>query len=430
MKKGYRKSEKLATLSPDQLDEVLAQADTEHPLDLLARIGAQAILKAEIAEALGRTFYGRGGEGQQGYRNGSRERTLTSGVGKLTLQVPRVADTVAPFHSKVLPAHARIVPKLTRLFPLLYIEGLSTRDFHRACKGAFGESGLSKSSISRANKVIHEEFGAWRKRSLAAEDIVYLFLDGVYLQIRRNSTETEGVLVAHGIRADGSRVILGVVLGYRESTTSWKDFLQDLIRRGLTSPHLVISDGNAGLLRAVGEVWPETAVQRCIAHRMRNVLDKTPKAHREAVHHDLKTIFYAATEDEARQMVTKFALKWGGSMPSMTKCLLSTLDACLTFYRFPEAHWKRIRTSNVLERCFEEVKRRTRVVGRFPTDNEEPALALLWAVLCEQRTGWRGVQMAPDMLLLIRQVLATMPKAMLAINNMAEFTKEQKEIAA
>ena len=237
--------------------------------------------------------------------------------------------------------------------------------------------------------------------------MVYLFLDGVSLQLRRNSTETEGVLVAHGIRADGSRVILGVALGYRESTASWKEFLQDLIRRGLTSPTLVISDGNAGLLRAVGEAWPETAVQRCIAHRMRNVLDKTPKAHREAVHRDLKTIFYAGDEAEARRMADKFTERWGHALPSVTKCLLNAMDACLTFYRFPEAHWKRIRTSNVLERCFEEVKRRTRVVGRFPTDNEEPALALLWAVLCEQRTGWRGVKMEADMLLLIRQALAT-----------------------
>jgi len=434
VKQGYRKSKTLATLSPDQLEELLAQAETEHPLDLLARVGAQALLQAaleaEIEEALGRAYYGRRNEGQQGYRNGSRERTLTSGVGELTIAVPRVTGTTEPFASKVLPAQARILPKLVGLFPLLYIEGLSTRDFNRAMKGAFGEAGLSKSSISRANRVIHEEFGAWRQRSLADEEVVYLFLDGVYLQIRRNSTETEGVLVAHGIRADGSRVLLGVALGYQESTASWKDFLQDLINRGLRRPKLVISDGNAGLLRAVGEAWPETAVQRCIAHRMRNVLDKTPKAHREAVHRDLKTIFYAGDEAEARQMVDKFVVKWGHALPSVTKCLLSALDACLTFYRFPEAHWKRIRTSNVLERCFEEVKRRTRVVGRFPTDNEEPALALLWAVLCEQRTGWRGVKMEPDMLMLIRQALDAMPRSMLAINNMAEISEREKEIAA
>ena len=424
MKQGYRKSEQLATLSPDQLEALLAQAETEHPLDLLARVGAQtmlqAALEAEIEDFLGRTHYARRGEGQQGYRNGSRARTLTSGVGALSIQVPRVTGTAEPFASQLLPAQAQILPKLVGLFPLLYIEGLSTRDFTRAMKGAFGAAGLSKSSISRANTVIHEEFDAWRKRSLADEEVVYLFLDGVYLPVRRKSTETEGVLVAHGIRADGSRVILGVTLGYRESTASWKDFLQDLITRGLRMPKLVISDGNAGLLRAVGEAWPQTAVQRCIAHRMRNVLDNTPKAHREAVHRDLKTIFYASTEVEARQMVDKFVAKWAHPLPSVTKCLLGALDACLTFFRFPEAHWKRIRTSNVLERCFEEVKRRTRVVGRFPTDNEEPALALLWAVLCEQRTGWRGVKMEPDMLLLIRQALDAMPTPMLAINNMPE----------
>lgn len=351
-------------------------------------------------------------------------------MGELHIQVPRVSDTAEPFHSKILPAHARILPKLTGLFPLLYIEGLSTRDFNRAFKGAFGEAGFSKSSISRTNQALHEEFGAWRQRSLADEDIVYLFLDGVYLPVRRKSTETEGVLVAHGIRADGSRVILGVVLGYRESTASWKDCLQDLIRRGLKAPPLVISDGNAGLLRAVGEAWPETAVQRCIAHRIRNVLDKTPKAQRAAVHRDLQTIFYAGNEAEARQMVAKFVAKWAGTLPSVTKCLLGAIDACLTFYRFPEVHWRRIRTSNVLERCFEEVKRRTRVVGRFPTENEEPALALTWAVLCEQRTGWRGVKMAPDLLALIHQALEQMPKAMLAVNTMADQGDAVRELAA
>ena len=451
MKQGYRKSAKLTTvrqssrqavraarggttLTPAQLDELLAQAESEHPLDLLARLGAQllleAALQAEIAEALGRSFYGRRDEGQQGYRNGSRRRKLSSGVGELTIAAPRVTGTPAPFQSKVLPAYLRMLPKLRELFPSLYIEGLSTRDFNRALRSAFGEAGLSKSSVSRANQALHEDFGAWRQRSLAAEEVVYLFLDGVYLKLRRNSHETEGVLIAHGIRADGSRVLLGVSLGYRESTASWRDFLHELTRRGLHAPALVISDGNPGLLRAVGEVWPEMGVQRCIAHRMRNVLDKTPKAHREAVHRDLRTIFYAADEAEARRMAAQFAAKWGGQFPAMTRCLQSSLDACLTFYRFPEAHWRRIRTSNVLERCFTEVKRRTRVVGRFPTDNEEPALALLWAVLCDRRAGWHGVKMDPDLLTLIQQARETLPKPMLAINNMAEGIRETKEVAA
>jgi transposase-like protein len=199
--KGYRKSEKLATLSPEQLEELLAEAESEHPLDLLARLGAQVMLQsaleAEIEEALGRSYYERRGKGQQGYRNGSRSRPLTSGVGELHLDVPRVTGTAEPFQSKVLPAHARILPKLLGLFPLLYIEGLSTRDFSRALKGAFGGVGLSRSSVSRTNQVIREEFGAWRQRSLADEEIVYLFLDGVYLPIRRNSTEKEGVFRGH-----------------------------------------------------------------------------------------------------------------------------------------------------------------------------------------------------------------------------------------
>ena len=161
---------------------------------------------------------------------------FTSGVGELTIAVPRITGTAKPFTSKVLPAQARIVPKLLGLFPLLYIEGLSTRDFNWAMKGAFGEADLSKSSMSRANQVIHEEFGAWRTRSLADEDVVYLFIDSVYLQIRWHSTETEGVLVAHGIRAYGSRVLLGVALRSRESTAAWDIFCRILSAGGYGCP--------------------------------------------------------------------------------------------------------------------------------------------------------------------------------------------------
>ena len=308
--------------------------------------------------------------------------------------------------------------QLRELLPLLYVEGLSTRDFKRALGPSLGEAGLSKSAVSRLCGRLKEEFAVWRARSLADEEVVYLFLDGFYLGLRQNSKEKEGVLVAHGIRADGSRVLLAVALGYRESTASWKDFLDDLVRRGLRAPKLVVCDGNAGLLRAVGETWSQTAVQRCIAHRMRNILAKVPKKLQEAVKRELRTIFYAANEAEAREMAGRFEGKWGSELPSATRCLMSTLDTTLTFYRFPAEHWRRLRTSNILERSFKEVRRRTNVAGRYPT--EEAGLTMVWATLVEGTSKWRGVPMDGPTLRLVEQAAQEMPRICWAVNALVE----------
>lgn len=422
MSQAYRTEEPLATVSEIDLDQVRGSAADAEPLDLVLREGArlllEAALRAEIDELLERERYQRRSEGQEGYRNGSRTRRLTSGVGELEVEVPRVRGTAEAFTSGVLPRRVQITTGVKELLPGLYAEGLSMRDFERALGGHLGSAGLSKSSVSRACGELKEGFETWRQRSLADEEVVYLYLDGVYLAVRQKSREKEGILVAHGIRADGSRVLLSVSLGYRETTASWKDFLADLIGRGLRPPKLVICDGNAGLLRAVGEAWPETGVQRCIAHRIRNVLDKCPKEHREAAKGGLRSIFYAADEADARRMADRFAGQWGREFPSLTRCLLSALDSCLTFYRFPSEHWSRIRTSNILERCFKEVRRRTNVVGRFPT--EESALTLVWAVMVGDTAKWRGVQMAGPTLRLIEAAAAELPREMWAINNMGE----------
>ena len=231
------------------------------------------------------------------------------------------------------------------MIPLLYVEGLSTRDFRRALKPLWGESGLSPSSVSRANRALKESFNNWRRRDLSLEEIVYLFPDGIYLGVSGGSREKEAILVAHGINREGKRVVLHLSLGGRESTESRKGTINDPVGRGLKPPQLIISDGNPGLLRAIKDIWPQVPRQRCIVHRMRNV----PAKH---------------------------------------------LEECFTFYRFPERHWKYIRTSNVLERAFKEVKRRTKVVGRFPT--ETSALIMVFGILEEKKLKWQKVTMRPE----------------------------------
>jgi transposase-like protein len=375
-------------------------------LEEVARMGAKLVLEVamaeEVAEFLGRERYDRTDTDRPGYRNGKRKRRVQVGSGVVEVDAPKVTGALLPFSSEVLPAWKRRGEELQEAIVQLYAEGLSTRDFQRALGGLWGESGLSRSSISRANKTLHKAFSAWRKRDLSGEDVLYLFLDGVYLKMRAGKSPAEAVLVAHGMTADGRRVLLGVILGGRESEESWKSLLLDLSERGLRPPALVIHDGNAGMAKALKSVWKDVPRQRCIAHKIRNVLSRVPKANQAEVKSALRKIFYAPCLDEALQAVQRFAAKFGKRFPTACGVLARDLADCLTFYRFPEMHWKRLRTSNVIERAFREVRRRTNVVGRFP--NETAALTLIWAALEQDRLKWRGVQMDRDILQAIEKI--------------------------
>lgn len=258
------------------------------PLELVAREGAQLLLRvameAEVTEFLGRLPYVRTGDGKRGYRNGHRERRVKCAAGEVTVQAPRVSDTVEPFHSGLLRAWERRSRVMEEVFPLLYLEGLSTRDFRRALRPLWGESGLSRSTISRANGALKEGFRAWRERDLSQEEIIYLFLDGIYLGVRKAGRGKDAVLVAHGITRKGKRVVLPhQPWGQRESRLAGEG---RIARPGWTwtqSPLLIISDGNPGLWRAIADVWPKVPRQRCIVHRTWNVLARVPKKRQEEV---------------------------------------------------------------------------------------------------------------------------------------------------
>jgi len=363
-------------------------------LDEMAREGVrmllQAALEAEVSEFLGRLWYERSPE-QPGYRNGRRRRVLTCGSGSFEVALPKVAGAGRPFERKVVRAYERSSERIRQTLPLLYAEGLSTRDFERALRPFWRKAGLSRSSVSRANEALYEAFRAWRKRDLSGMQVAYLFLDGIAEGVRLRSSEKEGVLVAHGILSDGSRELLALHLGPRETEASWKAVLDDLASRGMKPPALLISDGCPGLIAAVKAVWPDVPRQRCTVHKTRNVLNRVPKKEQGRVKRDLARIFHAASLDEAERAVGEFLGKYGDEFPAACETLARDIEDCLTFYKFPQAHWKRIRTSNVVERAFKEVRRRTRVVGRFP--NERSALALIWASIEHDRLSWRGVRM-------------------------------------
>jgi len=393
MKKGYHKGQELTMSELGlSLEELAGQ-----PLELFAREGAKLLLtvalEEEVTDVLKRRPYERS-EGSRGYRNGHRERQVSCGAGEIEVAVPRVSDTREAFHSQLLEAWQRRSQLLEETIPLLYVEGLSTRDFKRALKPLWGKSGLSRSSISRANRALKEAFNNWRRRDLSLEEIIYLFLDGIYLGVRGNSRDMEAVLVAHGITRQGKRVVLHLSLGGRESIESWKGVLNDLVERGLRRPQLLITDGNQGLLKAIKDIWPEVPRQRCAVHRVRNVLARVPKKRQDDVRKALHRIFYAACLDDARGEAKQFLSHYSREFPTACETLASHLEECLTFYRFPERHWKHIRTSNVIERAFKEVKRRTRVVGRFP--NETSALVMVFSLLEEDRVKWQKVGMRAE----------------------------------
>jgi len=394
MEKGYHKGQGLTMSELGlSLEELAGQ-----PLELFAREGAKLLLivalEEEVTAALMRRPYERSQGKVVGYRNGHRKRQVSCGAGIIEVPVPRVSDTEETFRSQLLEAWQRRSKLLEETIPLLYVEGLSTRDFKRALKPLWGKSGLSRSSVSRANKALKEAFNNWRRRDLSREDIIYLFLDGIYLGVRGNSRGKEAVLVAHAITREGKRVVLHLSLGGRESTESWKGVLNDLVERGLRRPQLITIDGNPGLLKAIRDVWPEAARQRCAVHRIRNVLARVPKKRQDEVRKAVHRIFYAACLDDARDEAREFLSRYSREFPTACETLSRHLEECLTFYRFPERHWKHIRTSNVIERSFKEVKRRTRVVGRFP--NETSALVMVFSLLEEEKVKWQKVGMRTE----------------------------------
>ncbi len=361
-----------------------------------ARFLLQTALALEVADFLGRYRYERSGGEQAGYRNGYRTRSLACGSGSIEVKIPKVKGADEPFHIQSIPAYKRTSDQVLDAIPLLYAEGLSTRDFERALGSFWEGTGLSRSTISRANKQLHEKFQAWRKRDLSGYEVLYLFLDGVNERVRLKSQEKEGVLVAHAILKDGKRVLLGLQLGPRESEANWAALIADMERRGLKAPMLVITDGNPGVIKALKGLWPLVPRQRCVVHKTRNVLDRVPRKSKGRVKKALHKIFYAPDLKGAEKAAEAFFEKFGREFPSACETLARDLADCLVYFKFPAVHWKRIRSTNVIERSFREVRRRTKVVGRFP--NENAALTLIWATLEQIGVKWRGVQMDQDIL--------------------------------
>jgi len=387
-------------------------------LEEVARLGAQlliqAALDAEVTEFLGRDRYQRAAsteDARPGSRNGYRQVTVKTTAGPVELARPKLRGTSEVFASRLFGTHVTKTNALESLVIASFVRGLSVRDVEAALAEALGDqAAISKSTVSSICQAIKEEFEAWAARRLDEVKLDYLFLDASFFKMHPGSP-AEPVLAAWGITTDGKPAFIGLGPGSAESADAWHDFLAGLAGRGLESPLLVISDGNAGLISAIEQVFPRALRQRCLIHRGRNILAKIPAGMQAEVKDAYWKIF--DTEDLDTQpgpdlvavidaRIDAFAGKYKALYPSAVKCLLADRDGLTAYLRFPAEHHKRIRHSNFIERTFGETRRRVKVIGRLP--GETSCLTLVWAVLDRASRGWRGFTMTADGLRLLQDL--------------------------
>lgn len=375
--------------------------DTQgHPLDRFLKLAStymlQKALEQEVTEFLGRAHDQRARRRRSGWRNGYEPKQLRTTQGTLTLAMPQVRQTDEPFSSRLALRWGDRSPALETLAARMWVRGLSDRDVHEVFVEAFGERGLSKSGVSEISGQLTVEFDGWRKRDLSDLRIVSLFLDAISLPVRQGSTEQEGVLCASGITEGGKKVLVHLDLGNRESYDAWLAFLHDMTTRGLGEPLLVISDGNAGLVRAIRHVFPNALRQRCQVHRMRNILAKLPQAVIAQLKRLIQQVFLAPSYEKGLVRGKALIARFKDRYPSAMEALGKDLEATLTYLKFPKEHHKSIRTTNLMERTFGEGRRRTKVIPRFP--KETSCLKLVCATLLTASKSWRGLAMTPRIL--------------------------------
>jgi transposase-like protein len=271
---------------------------------------------------------------------------------------------------------------------------------------------LSRSAVSEITDSLWEDYQHFCERDLSGFEIEYLFLDAVYESLRRIGNVKEALLCAWGICRDGRKVMLHLALGNKESTTAWRDFVRDMQRRGLPVPTLITSDGAPALIAVIEELYADSLRQRCLMHKTRNILDKVPEAQQPQVKRAVRAIWNAPNRATADLLVQDFIVQHGHDLPSATACLQDDLEACLSFLRCPALHHKRIRTTNLIERAFEEQRRRTKTIPRFW--DEKSCLKLVFATLMQTSERWQNVRMSAvevTMLIQLRRELGLEPPA-------------------
>jgi transposase-like protein len=366
--------------SLQEIKELIAgEEDILRPL-----IGAvlQEVLEAEMSQALG-AEKGQRIEGRLGYRSGYYVRSLITRVGRVELRVPQ--DRQGRFSSELFERYQRSEKALVGALSEMYIQGVSTRKVKTITEELCGHE-FSASAISAINKRLDEELQRFMHRSLE-EEFPYLILDARYEKVREDGViRSRAVLVALGVDWEGRRQVLGVELANRESATSWKEFLLKLKSRGLRGVTLAITDDHAGLKRSLAEVLPEAFWQRCYVHFLRNALDYLPRKVNDDCLTELRWFYDRRNVQEARRDLVAWLGKWQTKYPKLCEWVEGNIEETFTFYRLPKEHHKHLKSTNMLERLNQELKRRTHVIRIFP--NPESCLRLIRALAVEIHEGW------------------------------------------
>ena len=354
----------------------------------------QELLEQELTAALGRTRHERAAGKPAGYRNGTRERHLLGSFGPVELSVPRARMTAEgggtqEWRSATLPRYARMTKQVEALIAGAYLAGTNTRRVKRALAALFGGA-VSKDVVSRTWRKVKTDWDAWTTRDLAGEDVVRLILDGTVVRVRLDRKATSiSLLVVLGVRRDGQKVLLAVKNMGGESEAAWRGILDGLISRGLCTPGFLITDGGAGLERALAALWPDVPAQRCTVHKHRNLLAHAPDALHEEVTADYTDMIYAETEKAVQARRKAFLRKWRLKCPGVATSLEQAGDRLFAFLRLPSSQWKSARTTNAIERLHEEFKRRIKTQTVLPS--AETAAMLFWALLASGQITMRKV---------------------------------------
>jgi len=356
-----------------ELEELLkGRANEGSLLSELIKKGAaiilQELLEEEVTEFLGRGHYERRRGGSTGYRNGYEPFKIKTAEGEIHVYKPQVRNNEKPFRSKLAAFFRNNSQVLEKLAIEMYSRGLSTRGIEDALIEATGDMILSKTAVSNVTEALHKDFEEFQNGDLSHFEVEYLFLDAIYETLRARFGMKEAVLCAWGITRDGTKVLLHLALGNKESYESWVTFLRDMVKRGLRIPTTVTTDGAPGLIKAVETIFPESLRIRCWVHRMRNLCSKVPAEIWPDIKAEIVAIRDAAGYEQGKQLAYEFIAKYEEEFPALVKAFQDDLDASLNHLKLPFRHRRYVRTTNLVERSFEEERRRTKVIPCFLTE--------------------------------------------------------------
>jgi len=368
----------------DRLSEVLRSRVREMILTLA---------EAELGEVLAAQPYERRSD-RRGYRNGKRERSISTGLGRAVIELPRArlreGGEEKEWQSMLIERYQRRARSVDSALLGCYLSGANGRRIRGALSPLLRGAALSKSAISRIVGRLQALFMDWRQRSLKTESVVLLYLDGICLRVRiANKVVTAPVVVALGVREDGAKVVLDMELLQSESSECWGGFVDGLISRGLPRPCLVIIDGNKGLRAAVEKNWPGIKVQRCTVHKLRNLERHVPRHALEEVKSDYHRIINAESFEQASKAYREFIVKWKKLAPKVVVSLEEAGEELLTFYGFPKSQWKSLRTTNAIERLNGEFRRRVKTQGSLPS--AQAAELLLFGLIISGQIHMRRI---------------------------------------